>query len=76
MTKNGNGRLVPVTDDPILTPVQVSEQTQIPIPTLTTWRCRGKGPVWFKLGGLVRYRQSEINRWLAESGDTTLTEVR
>lgn len=57
--------------DPMLTPAQLSEETQIPIPTLTTWRSRGKGPHWIKLGGLVRYRRSEVNRWLKACGDRT-----
>jgi predicted DNA-binding transcriptional regulator AlpA len=34
--------------------------------TLETWRCRGYGPPFVRLSPrLVRYRASDIDRWLA-----------
>lgn len=74
--KSNRLTVVAAADDPILTPEQVSKLIQIPVVTLRTWRCRGKGPKGFKVGSLVRYRQSEVHRWLAACGDTTVTEVR
>ncbi len=32
--------------------------------TLAAWRSLGKGPVFHKQGGVVRYRLSEIEDWL------------
>jgi len=32
--------------------------------TLANWRWRGIGPRWIKVGGLVRYRESDVEEWL------------
>ena len=32
--------------------------------TLERFRLTGEGPTYLKLGGAVRYRQSDINAWL------------
>ena len=32
--------------------------------TLQAWRCRGGGPVFVKVGRLVRYRPSAIDAWI------------
>jgi predicted DNA-binding transcriptional regulator AlpA len=32
-------------------------------PTLRRWRCEGRGPKVCKLGGLVRYRVSDLRAW-------------
>ena len=34
--------------------------------TLEAWRVRGGGPVFLKLGKAVRYRQSDLDRFLDE----------
>jgi hypothetical protein len=31
---------------------------------LNTWRSLGKGPVFYKLGKLIRYRLSEVESWI------------
>jgi hypothetical protein len=42
----------------------VSEYTGIPVATLNTWRPRGEGPPWYKLGGkIVRYRAQDVE-WI------------
>ena len=45
------------------------------IDTLATWRCRGGGPTFMKLGAAVRYRRRTVLKWLAEcekpQGDAT-----
>ena len=33
--------------------------------TLAAWRNRGEGPPFVKVGKLIRYRTSDINKWLA-----------
>jgi predicted DNA-binding transcriptional regulator AlpA len=57
-------------DDELLTPVELSAKIKIPVATLSTWRARRQGPRAFRVGGHVRYRRSEVDRWLAECGDT------
>ena len=32
--------------------------------TLEIWRCKGRGPLFVKLGGPVRYRLSDLNAWI------------
>lgn len=60
--------------DEILTTEELAAELKIPEGTLGYWRSTGRGPAWFRPGGRqVRYRRSEVNRWLAECGDTTLT---
>jgi len=36
--------------------------------TLYVWRTRGKGPAAIKVGRHLRYRQSDIDLWLAKQG--------
>lgn len=52
-------------DEAIDTP-SVSRLTGVPVCTLATWRCRGGGPPFLKLGTAVRYRRRTVFRWLAE----------
>ena len=60
--------------DEILTAEELAAELKIPEGTLGYWRSTGRGPEFFRPGGrVVRYRRSAVNRWLAESGDTTLT---
>lgn len=33
--------------------------------TLQSWRTRGDGPAYLKLGKAVRYNPMEVDRWLA-----------
>ena len=42
----------------------VSAHIDIPVPTLNTWRSLGKGPVFYKLGKLIRYRLSDVESWI------------
>ncbi|KCZ57424.1 helix-turn-helix transcriptional regulator [Hyphomonas chukchiensis] len=61
-------------DEAIDTP-SVARLTGVPACTLATWRCRGGGPPYMKLGSAVRYRRRTVLKWLAEceksDADTT-----
>jgi len=50
-------------DEAIDTPA-VSQMTGVSICTLTTWRCRGGGPRFLKLGKSVRYRRRAVLDWM------------
>ena len=52
-------------DEAIDTP-SVSQMTGVPTCTLTTWRCRGGGPRFLKLGKSVRYRRRAVLNWMAD----------
>ena len=46
---------------------QVAEMLGISVRSLQGWRCRGRGPRFYRLGGdSVRYRTDEVQAW-AES---------
>jgi predicted DNA-binding transcriptional regulator AlpA len=34
--------------------------------TLWRWRARGEGPPYHRLVGRIRYRQADVDRWLAD----------
>ena len=61
---------VPSAPDPLMTPAELAEECKVEIATIYSWRTRGMGPKGFKLAGSLRFRRSEVRRWLAESGDT------
>ncbi|MDZ4842918.1 MAG: helix-turn-helix domain-containing protein [Hyphomicrobium aestuarii] len=33
--------------------------------TLANWRCYGKGPPFYKIGGRIRYAAADLDAWLA-----------
>lgn len=49
-----------------LTPQQASELLQVPVATLSVWRSTNRVRLpFFKLGGHVRYRRSELERFMS-----------
>jgi len=45
---------------------QVGEGLGVSVGTLRNWRCsRLAGPAFVKVGRLVRYRQADVDAWLA-----------
>lgn len=48
----------------LLTPQQVADLLALPLGTLASWRCRGTGPRFIRLGRCVRYRPSDVEAWL------------
>jgi predicted DNA-binding transcriptional regulator AlpA len=58
--------------EPILTPEQIAERLQLPssktVYELTRHRSGGRQPMpFFKAGKFLRFKWSEIERWLEES---------
>lgn len=41
------------------------ENSPVSVRTLQRWRMEGTGPVYVRLGRLVRYRQRDLDAWLA-----------
>lgn len=62
--------------DPLLSVQDLAAYLDLPVATLYAWRYRGQGPSGFRVGRHVRYRQSDVDRWidnqLASSGSSTL----
>lgn len=53
----------------LLTPAEVVKylDNKITIGTLGTWRSRGRGPDYLKLGGKVVYPESAVYKWMHEN---------
>ena len=34
--------------------------------TLANWRTKGQGPAYIKVGGSIRYRMEDLERWLSQ----------
>jgi len=47
------------------TPKEVADYLQRSEKTLANWRCSGIGPPYIKAEGGVRYRWSEVEKWLS-----------
>lgn len=47
----------------LLTPKQLAERWQVSEATLNLWRHQGKGAPYVKLGSLVRYRLSAVQKF-------------
>lgn len=48
----------------LFTVQEAAEKLRISKASLNRWRGTGEGPNFMKLGGAVRYRDSDINEWL------------
>lgn len=51
--------------DTLLTEKQLAEIFSLSDVTLRIWRTKGKGPPHVKIGGAVRYREKDVEAWIA-----------
>ncbi len=49
----------------LLTEYQVSKQLHVSVGSLRRWRLLHRGPLFLKVGALVRYRPEDLDEWLA-----------
>ena len=68
-TSNRNRQQVTVDllDEGLLAPDDVALLLKVDLRTLANWRYRGFGPIFTKLGGIVRYTRSDVNEFVASS---------
>jgi len=50
--------------DSLLTETDVSKQLRVSLACLRRWRLERRGPVFVKIGQLVRYRPEDLESWL------------
>jgi hypothetical protein len=50
--------------DGLWTPQGLAKELSVAVATLSDWRVRRIGPDFIKIGGLVRYKRSDVERWL------------
>jgi Helix-turn-helix domain len=64
-----------VVDSPLLNDHQTAKQLGISPATLRSWRCRGIGPTFVKMGNgtkaPVRYSESDLEQFIAQSRVTS-----
>jgi excisionase family DNA binding protein len=53
----------------LLTPEEAAAFLAMPVLTLQTWRAHRTGPRYYKIGRRVRYRHSDLERWLQQQAD-------
>jgi predicted DNA-binding transcriptional regulator AlpA len=63
-------------NSPLGKPPQVAEYLGVPEKTLAQWRYLGLGPRWSKVGRHVRYRWSDVEKWLDSQSVTAGGAVR
>jgi len=51
----------------LLTDVELAELLNVTRSTVRSWRIKGKGPRYYKLGGAVRYAEKDIQEWMETS---------
>ena len=56
-----------MTEEKLLTAEELAERWKIAVRTLDGWRAAGKGPVWLKIGGQIRYRLADVLAYEAEA---------
>jgi excisionase family DNA binding protein len=52
--------------DPLLSVQDLAAYLEVPVATLYAWRYRRQGPTGFKVGRHLRYRKSDVDRWISE----------
>jgi predicted site-specific integrase-resolvase len=50
--------------DPVLSPAEAAELLRVEPRTLETWRYRGQGPTYVKIGGRVWYPKHELEAYI------------
>jgi len=55
--------------DQLLTAQDLAGYLEVPVATIYAWRHRRQGPPGFKVGRHLRYRFSDVERWIAQRLD-------
>jgi excisionase family DNA binding protein len=50
----------------LLTAQELARLLKVSVHTLRAWRREGVGPPWIKVGRAIRYRRSDVERWLEQ----------
>ena len=58
----------------LLTESEIAQIYGLKVQTLRSWRYRGSGPVFYKIGASCRYRAEDIEAWLSRCRRTSTSE--
>lgn len=53
----------------LLSAQELADYLDVPLKTIYAWRYRGRGPRGFRVGRHVRFRWSDVQRWVSEQLD-------
>jgi predicted DNA-binding transcriptional regulator AlpA len=53
-----------VISETLMDPSATAAFLLVAVPTLADWRTKGIGPTYIKVGRCVRYRLSDLDKWL------------
>ena len=59
----------------MLTQMEAAQILRVSVRTLERLRVSGGGPSYIKTGRLVRYRQADLDRWIADRVRGSTSEV-
>ena len=57
--------------DELFSPQDLAGYLDVPVKTVYGWRHRGLGPAGFRVGRHLRYRQSDVKKWIAQQIEAT-----
>lgn len=52
--------------DRLLTVEDLADYLNVPVATVYAWRYRRQGPPGFRVGRHLRFRQGDVEQWIAE----------
>ena len=61
MTTNDNIVALP---ERLLTVQDLADRMQVPVSTVYQWRKNGTGPKAYRIGKYIRFRVSDVERWI------------
>lgn len=56
-----------VGEDLLLNPSEASKTLRVKVSTLASWRVKKYGPTWVKIGRLVYYKKSDLERFISQN---------
>ena len=62
--------------EPLIGMAEVARLLDVPLGTLRTWRGKRTGPPGYRIGRAVKYRWSEVEKWLQQQKDPEPTAAR
>ena len=55
--------------EPLWSVQELADYLGVPVATLYQWRTKRYGPAGLRIGKHIRYRQADVERWLASLSD-------
>jgi len=52
--------------EPLISAQELAEYLDVPVATIYAWRYRRQGPPGFRVGRYVRFRWSDVERWIED----------